>query len=96
MLCINVVVVSWHCKSPLCRLHPTVDPSNIGEERGREEREGEGAPKGPELENCSVTAKSQGDQGMHASSQFATRSIHHLQFFQFIVVSIVVQFSSMP
>ena len=42
MLCINVVVVSWHCKSPLCRLHPTVDPSHIGEERGREEREGEG------------------------------------------------------
>ena len=68
MLCINVVVVSWHCKSPLCRLHPTVDPSHIGEERGREEREGEGAPKGPELENCSVTAKSLGDQGMHASS----------------------------
>ena len=63
MLCINVVVVSWHCKSPLCRLHPTVDPSHIGEERGREEREGEGAPKGPELENCSVTAGSLGDQG---------------------------------
>ena len=32
---------------------------------------GESAPKGPELENCSVTAKSLGDQGMHASSQFA-------------------------
>ena len=62
-LCINVVVVSWHCKSPLCRLDPTVDPSHIGEERGREEREGEGAPKGPELENCSVTAGSLGDQG---------------------------------
>ena len=63
MLCINVVVVSWHCKSPLCRLHPTVDPSHIGEERGREEREGEGKglPRDP---NSKTVARLPGPSGI--------------------------------